>query len=263
MRHKVRRIRSPPKCAPETPRRGEIKAQIPVPATIESGRFFDQNADAGGPCSKRRRSSMIAAPRKMRSQAPLVYSQSFIWQLPRVVTALRWPNESAASPPFAGIRLAALLRSRSVARSRTRCGSRSSPCLIPHRLTTLASAASVSGSESDTAISGIVPATRMRIRPLYTRHQWATCSSVSCVVRLCPLLLPSNGVVLNFLKIYQNSNTVGCRRRGGTWVGPPRLDPSLNGRWPVAVTSHFKSTSKSKFYGKLCTTPVPRRRRPR
>ena len=159
---------------------------------------------------------MIAAPRKMRSQAPLVYSQSFIWQLPRVVTALRWPNESAASPPFAGIRLAALLRSRSVARSRTRCGSRSSPCLIPHRLTTLASAASVSGSESDTAISGIVPATRMRIRPLYTRHQWATCSSVSCVVRLCPLLLPSNGVVLNLLKFYQNSNTVGCRRRGGT-----------------------------------------------
>ncbi len=30
---------------------------------------------------------MIAAPRKMRSQAPLVYSQSFIWQLPRVATA--------------------------------------------------------------------------------------------------------------------------------------------------------------------------------
>ena len=89
---------------------------------------------------------MIAAPRKMRSQALLVYSQSFIWQLPRVVTALRWPNESAASPPFAGIRLAALLRSRSVARSRTRCGSRSSPSLIPHRLTTgtLASAASAS-----------------------------------------------------------------------------------------------------------------------
>ena len=166
MRHKVRRIRSPPKCAPETPRRGEIKAQIPVPVTIESGRFFDQNADAGGPFSKRRRSSMIAAPRKKRSQALLVYSQSFIWQLPRVVTALRWPNESAASPPFAGIRLAALLRSRSVARSRTRCGSRSSPCLIPHRLTTLASAASVSGSESATAISGIVPATRMRTRPL-------------------------------------------------------------------------------------------------
>ena len=164
MRHKVRRIRSPPKCAPETPRRGEIKAQIPVPVTIESGRFFDQNADAGGPFSKRRRSSMIAAPRKMRSQALLVYSQSFIWQLPRVVTALRWPNESAASPPFAGIRLAALLRSRSVARSRTRCGSRSSPCLIPHRLTTLASAASVSGSESATAISGIVQATRMRTR---------------------------------------------------------------------------------------------------
>ena len=172
MRHhdKARRIRSPPKCAPETPRRGEIKAQIPVPVTIESGRFFDQNADAGGPFSKRPRSSMIAAPRKKRSQALLVYSQSFIWQLPRVVTALRWPNESAASPPFAGIRLAALLRSRSVARSRTRCGSRSSPCLIPHRLTTLASAASVSGSESATAISGIVQATRMRTRLLYARH---------------------------------------------------------------------------------------------
>ena len=170
MRHKVRRIRSPPKCAPETPRRGEIKAQIPVPVTIESGRFFDQNADAGGPFSKRPRSSMIAAPRKKRSQALLVYSQSFIWQLPRVVTALRWPNESAASLPFAGIRLAALLRSKSVARSRTRCGSRSSPCLIPHRLTTLASAASVSGSESATAISGIVQATRMRTRLLYARH---------------------------------------------------------------------------------------------
>jgi hypothetical protein len=49
---------------------------------------------------------MIAVPRKMRSQALLVYSQSFIWQLPRVVTALLWPNEFAASPPFAGIRLA-------------------------------------------------------------------------------------------------------------------------------------------------------------
>ena len=67
MRHKVRRIRSRPKCAPETPRRGAIKAQIPVPATIESGRFFDQNADAGGPFSQRRMNSMIAAPRKTRS----------------------------------------------------------------------------------------------------------------------------------------------------------------------------------------------------
>jgi hypothetical protein len=183
MRHKVRRIRSPPKCAPasETPCRGEIKAQMPVPATIESGRFFHQNADAGGPFSKRRRNSMIAAPRKRRPQAPLVYSQGSIWQLPRVATALRWPNESTASPPFAGVRLAALLRSRSVAtrRSRTRCGSRSSPCLIPQRLTALASAASASGSESATAIGGVVPATRMITRPLYTRHQWATCSTVS------------------------------------------------------------------------------------
>jgi hypothetical protein len=122
MRHKVRRIWSPPKCAPEIPRRGEIKAQIPAPVPSKVVAFFDQNADAGGPFSKRRRSSMTAAPRKKRSQALLVYSQSFICQLLRVVTALRWPNESAASPPFAGIRLAALLRSRSVARSRTRWG---------------------------------------------------------------------------------------------------------------------------------------------
>jgi hypothetical protein len=74
----------------------------------------------------------------------------------------------------------------------------SSPGLILHRLTAVASAASASGSEPAAAISGVVPATRMITRPLYTPLQQATRSSVSCVVRACPLPFPSNDVVLTF-----------------------------------------------------------------
>ncbi len=62
-----------------------LKAQMPVPVTIESGLLCEHNADAGGPG---------ASPLELRS-----------------------PSESAASPPFVGFRLAlaAFLRSGGVA----------------------------------------------------------------------------------------------------------------------------------------------------
>ncbi len=191
---------------------------------------------------------LVAAPRKKRSEALLVHSQSFIWQLPRVATAKRWPSESTvAQRPHRHSNIAEVQEHREVAHSesllvslvavsdsaaadRTRVCRVTEPAAAsqPLRLAFLGEAVlmmelpkrystpSEGGRFAPIAISGVVPATRMITRPLYTRHQWATCSSVSCVVRLCPLPLPSNGVVLNFLKIYQNSNTVGCRRRGGT-----------------------------------------------
>ncbi len=128
------------------------------------------------------------------------------------------------SPPFAGIRLAAfrtevqecreiahLLQVSLVAVSDSASVDRT--CV--HEL---ASGTSASGSEPAAAISGVVPATWMGNRPVYNRHQWTTCSLVSC--DYAPSL-PFSGVVTIKLKLLISSS----RSRGGNCVGPPRLDP--------------------------------------